>query len=467
MGFSADVSIPAITVFVQGLLSFFSPCVLPLLPLYIGYLAGEGGEEGSSSRLRVMVNTIFFVLGISFAFFLLGIGMNAVGRFFAGNQQWFVRIGGVLIILLGLYQLGIFGQNRLLEQERKLPVDLDRMAMSPVTALIMGFTFSFGWTPCVGPALSTVLLMAASADSRAVGFLLIGLYTLGFVLPFLAVGLFTTSLLAFFRKHKGVVRYSAKIGGALMLLIGVLMITGQMNRISGLLSVASGGTGGNTSAVVAESDEADDATATSDIAAAESESLENEAGTTDPNAAGSGDTEAIETEAVGNDTVGTEAIGTEASETETEEELSPAPDFELTDQYGNTHTLADYRGKVIFLNFWATWCGPCREEMPAIERLYEQYRDQEDAEVVILAVAFPGIGDELDEQGIADFLEENGYEYPVLMDASGQLMEDYWIQAYPTTYMIDRDGNLYGYVTGSMSPVVMKAIIQKTLDGER
>ena len=199
MGFSLDVSVPVFTVFFQGLISFFSPCVLPLLPLYVGYLSGgtaRRGEDGrvSYDRKKVMVNTLFFVVGISAAFFILGLGVSALGTFLRGSQMLFVRIGGGLIILFGLYQLGIFGPSSLLGRERRLPFKLDALAMSPVTALLLGFTFSFAWTPCVGPALASVLIMAASASTQMWAFVLIGVYTLGFVLPFLAVGLFTTSL---------------------------------------------------------------------------------------------------------------------------------------------------------------------------------------------------------------------------------------------------------------------------------
>ena len=156
MGFSLDISVPILTVFVQGLLSFFSPCVLPLIPLYIGYLAGgtrKVGEDGRVyfSRKKVMVNTLFFVVGVSFTFFLLGFGASVLGSFFKGSQSMFARIGGILIVVFGFYQLGVFGKSKTLSQEHRLPFHLDKLAMSPWTALIMGFTFSFAWTPCVGP----------------------------------------------------------------------------------------------------------------------------------------------------------------------------------------------------------------------------------------------------------------------------------------------------------------------------
>ena len=136
MGFSVETGVSAITVFLQGILSFFSPCVLPLVPLYIGYLAGGTKTVGSDGiihyqRKKVMLNTLFFVIGISFAFFLLGFGFTAAGRFFSGNRLLLARIGGVIVILFGLYQLGIFG-SRLLSNEHRLPFRLDRLAMNPL-----------------------------------------------------------------------------------------------------------------------------------------------------------------------------------------------------------------------------------------------------------------------------------------------------------------------------------------------
>lgn len=241
MGFSVDVSVPALTVFFQGLLSFFSPCVLPLIPLYVGYLSGGTGTRGEDGRMhykrsKVMLHTLFFVLGVSFAFFVLGLGVSAAAGFFKTNQMLFARIGGILVAAFGFYQLGMLGESKVLGKERRLPFRLDSIAMSPLTALLMGFTFSFAWTPCVGPALASVLLMAASASSRTMGLLLIGVYTLGFVLPFLAVGLFTTTVLEFFKNHMKVVKYTVKAGGVLMILMGVLMFTGKMNSVTGYLS---------------------------------------------------------------------------------------------------------------------------------------------------------------------------------------------------------------------------------------
>lgn len=444
MGFTLDVSISAVTVFLQGLLSFFSPCVLPLLPLYIGYLSGGTAVKGEDGKIhykqsKVLVHTLFFVAGVSFAFFLLGLGVSAVGGFFHSHQAMFARVGGILVMLFGLYQLGIFGTSSVLGREHRLPFQLDRLAMSPVTALLMGFTFSFAWTPCVGPALTSVLLMAASAATRSQGFGLIGVYTLGFVLPFLFVGLFTTRLLELFKKYRRVVQYTVKIGGILMVLMGILMFTGKMNDVTGYLSRISGTQVPRTERMeegtVAEKAEADN----------EGESTESGTGGPESTAASeeaSGETAPAETAADARPVI-------------------PAVDFELEDQYGNIHRLEDYRGKTIFLNFWATWCPPCKAEMPDIQKLYENSPTEGEDAVIVLGVAAPNMGQEGSKEEITAFLEENGYTYPVLMDTEGELFASYGIMSFPTTFMIDRDGNVFGYVSGMLSADMMDSIVRQ------
>ena len=423
MGFSIETSVSAVTVFLQGALSFFSPCVLPLVPLYVSYLAGGAavvGEDGVRRypRGKIFLNTLFFVVGISFAFFLLGLGLTALGEFFHNYQVWFARASGVIILLFGLYQLGLGKRTMLLEQEHRLPFHLNKLAMNPAVALVMGFTFSFAWTPCVGPTLSSVLLMASSAESSAAGFLLIGVYTLGFVLPFLAVGLFTGAVLDFFKAHQSVVRYTVKIGAVLLIVMGILTLTGATNGLS------------------------------ADLAAGTT-TQEEPAAPQDGTASG-----------------GAQEDAGGAQEESGEIPVIPAPDFTLTDQYGETHTLSDYQGKTVFLNFWATWCGPCKMEMPDIQALYEEW-DENAGDLVVLGVAGPGIGREGSAEDIAAFLEENGYTYPVVMDDTGTLFYQYGIIAYPTTFMIDPEGNVFGYVQGAVSREIMDDIVEQTMTGQR
>lgn len=411
MGFTFDTSVPAITVFMQGLLSFLSPCILPLLPLYISYLAGgtkTTGPDGSIQfpRKKVLFHTLFFILGISATFFLLGFGFTALGQFFNHNRIWFARISGFIMILFGIYQLGLLGQSNALAKERRLPFRLDKMKMGPLTAFLLGFTFSFSWTPCVGPILGSVLLMAGSSGSSALAFLLIGVYTAGFVLPFLAVGFFTGKLLNFFTKNKNIVKYTVKIGAILMIVMGIMTLTGFMNGFTNYLS----NTGGNS----AVTDEKKAETPKDSPAASE--------------------------------------------------QPIPAIDFSLSDQFGNTHSLSDYKGKTIFLNFWATWCPPCKGEMPHIQDLYEEYGLNEN-EVVILGIAAPNYDREGSAEDVAAFLTENEYTFPVVMDEGGDIFSQYGIRAYPTTVMIDKDGNIFGAVESALTKDNMKSIIKQTMEG--
>ena len=496
MGFHVNVSVPALTVFVQGLLSFFSPCVLPLLPLYIGYLSGGTGVRGEDGiirydRKKVLLHTLFFVLGVSFAFVLLGLGASALGSVLLKGQDIFVKVGGVLIVLFGLYQLGVFGSSALLDRELRLPFRLDKMAMSPLTAFLMGFTFSFAWTPCVGPALTSVLLMAASSSTRMAGMALMGVYTLGFVLPFLAVGLFTSTLLEFFKTHRKGMRYTVKAGGVLMILMGVLMLSGQMDRLSGWLSRLSDQPALPTAAVetlpglppspegtlpVPEDGEDPSPTPTSapepavSADAPEPTSSPTAEPTPEPTSSPAAEPtpEPIASPTAEPSPEPTAPQTVEPSpEPTADPDAIPALDFTLTDQFGNSHSLADYKGKTIFLNFWATWCRPCKAELPDIQKLYENYDREGEEALIVLGVAGPEIGGEKTTEEITAFLEENGYTYPVLMDTEGSLFSGYGIGAFPTTFMIDREGNVFGYLTGQMTYEIMESIVEQTMTGER
>lgn len=418
MGFSLDMSVPILTVFFQGLISFFSPCVLPLVPLYVSYLSGGAKTVSADGtiqypRKQVMINTIFFVLGISFAFFVLGLGVTSLGNFFNDKRLMFAKISGVIMVFFGLYQLGLFGRSGTIEKEHRIPLRLERWTMGPLSALLLGFTFSFAWTPCVGPVLGSVLLMAASGSSGT-GFALIGVFTIGFILPFLAVGLFTQKVLGFFKEHQSVVRYTVKIGAVLMLVMGVMTFTGFMNGFTSYLS-------GN-------------------------------AATNEQSATPDGSSQPVEQG---------ETSDKPSQPAEQEQEIITAPDFTLKDQFGNIHTLSEYKGKTVFLNFWATWCPPCRGEMPHIQELYEEYGlNQED--VVILGVAAPNVGREGSKEDIISFLDKNGYTFPVVMDESSEVFDQYGIRAFPTTFMIDESGVIYGYVESAMEKATMKRIIVET-----
>lgn len=454
MGFSLETSVPALTVFVQGLLSFFSPCVLPLVPLYIGYLAGGASVKNDDGtieypRRKVLVNTLFFVVGVSFAFFLLGFGFTALGQFFTGNQRVFAVIAGAVMVVFGLYMLGVFGKVQAVESERRLPFRLDRFAMNPLVALVLGFTFSFAWTPCVGPVLASVLLLASSSASTAWGMALIGVYTLGFILPFLAVGLFTAEVLRFFRKHGSVVRYTVKIGGALLIVMGIMTLTGWMNGVTSYLS--SFGAASTTQEQQAESDGAVTG-GSHDVVAGGSSSAGSSSGAESSSGSGEGDSAA-------------------ASSNDVAVTLAPGYDVSLVDQFGVEHRLSDYRGNVVFLNFFATWCGPCQREIPDIEALYRE-RGENAGDVVVLGVANPKTADhptnsDVGVDAVKTFAADSGITYPVLMDTTGALFSAYGVGSFPTTFMIARDGSVFGYVPGMLTSSMMNSIVDQTLSGQR
>ena len=401
-----------ILVFLGGIFSFFSPCIIPLLPVYMSYLSGNTAvtdENGSLSynQKKVFIHTIFFILGISAAFFILGLSFSKLGGFFNSNRVLFTRISGVLILFLGLFQIGLL-KNNFMEREHR--IGFDSKEINPLIAFIIGFTFSFAWTPCIGPVLSTVLIMASGAKTAFMGNMLILVYTLGFVIPFLLLGVFTTKILNFLKAKKSFLKYSIKISGAILIIIGIMTLSGFNLNI-----LAAGQQPQNANADY--------------IAKAEEPAKE------------------------------------------AKEEKLPAYDFELKDQYGNTHKLSDYKGKVVFLNFWATWCPPCREEMPHIEEIYKEYGYNKN-DVVILGAASPATAEnpspqDESEEKIKAFLTKNNCTFPVVFDVKGEIFRNYYINAFPTTFMIDREGNIMGYVAGGLSKENMKKIIEMILNNEK
>jgi cytochrome c-type biogenesis protein len=413
----------------------------------MSYLAGNAKqtkEDGSISyeRRKVFFHTLFFVLGISFAFFVLGMSFTALGKFFQDKQLLFTRIGGIIIILLGLVQIGFLELN-FLQRERKFHFNYAEGKMNPFIAFLMGFTFSFAWTPCVGPALSSVLIMASGSSSSLLGNMLVLIYSIGFVIPFLLLGLFTSQVLNFLKKNQKLLKYTVKIGGLILILIGIMTFTGWMNGISQYLNRFTPQS--NQAPTASPQDEnLDDG----ELPKEDSTSNQTDNEANNPGTANSAGTE-------------TDAANSAASETKT-----AAIDFTLTDQYGTSHTLSDYKGKVVFLNFWATWCPPCKAEMPDIEELYREYGKNE-GDVIILGVSnpasveYPNNSDVTKDEVIA-FLEDNKYTFPVVFDETGSLLKDYYISAFPTTFMIDVEGNIYGYAPGQLTKDMMINAIEQT-----
>ncbi len=225
--------IPAMLVaLVAGLLSFLSPCVLPIVPPYLAYMGGVSvGEmaEERSARRRTLLAAGFFVLGLSTVFLLLGAAASAFGRALLQWQGWFVPLAGVVIMVFGAHFLGVL---RIPFLAREARLDAGDRGGSALGAYVLGLAFAFGWTPCIGPVLAAILFLAGAEDSAGQGAFLLMVYSLGLGVPFLLAAAFAPAFLGWasgFRRHLPTVE---KAMGSLLVVTGVLFITGQMSAMS-------------------------------------------------------------------------------------------------------------------------------------------------------------------------------------------------------------------------------------------
>ena len=373
-------------IFLEGLISFFSPCVIPLIPLYMGYLATNAKEIDKDGNVTykkkvVLIYTLFFILGISMSFFILGLSFTGLGLFFKDNRKIFLEVGGILIVILGLFQLGILKVD-FLNKEKKLKINFNPNKMTKKTAFLMGFLFSFAWTPCVGPALSSTLIMASTASTALIGNLFVLVYALGFLLPFIILGLFTTKVLNIIKRKQNILNYVVKLGALIIIFMGIFVsYTGfTMENIKDKETVTSTG----------------------------------------------------------------------------KVELGTPINFTLKDQSGNTHTLDDYIGKTIILHFYAIDCFSCLDELPNIEKIYNDYNQNKD-DVIILGIANTSRNPKKD---IINFLKKNNYTFTSLM-AKNKLFIKYYITTYPNTYIINSNGNITFTSFGSLSYERVKEEIEK------
>lgn len=218
--------------FAAGLLSFLSPCVLPLVPSYVGFLTGMTLPELSGRRRVALVHAFLFVAGFSLVFVLLGASATALGSALKYYQVWIARVGGVLVILFGLMCLGAIKLG-LLGQERRL--QLQHKPVGYLGSALVGVAFGAGWTPCIGPVLGAILSLAATTDSVARGMLLLGVYSVGLAVPFLLAAVAVDSFLEWFQRFRRFLPWVMRVSGVLLILVGLLMVSGQFTRLAGWL----------------------------------------------------------------------------------------------------------------------------------------------------------------------------------------------------------------------------------------
>ena len=218
--------------FVAGLLSFLSPCVLPLIPSYVGFLTGLTLEELEVRRGTALLHALWFVAGFSLIFIALGATASALGVWLLRSQVWIGRIGGVVVILFGLYLLGVLRPG-ILMRERK--VQLARKPLGYLGSAFVGITFGAAWTPCIGPILGAILTLAAAQGSVGHGAFLLTAYSAGLALPFVLTALALDRFLAWFQRFRPYLAWAERIAGGLLILLGVLLLTDRFTLLASWL----------------------------------------------------------------------------------------------------------------------------------------------------------------------------------------------------------------------------------------
>ena len=218
--------------FVAGLLSFLSPCVLPLIPSYVGFLTGLTLEELEVRRGTALAHALWFVAGFSLIFIALGATASALGVLLLRSQVWIGRIGGGVVILFGLYLLGVVRPG-LLMRERK--VQLARKPLGYLGSAFVGITFGAAWTPCIGPILGAILTLAAAQASVGHGAALLTAYSAGLALPFVVTALALDRFLAWFQRFRPYLVWVERIAGILLILLGLLLVTDRFTLLAGWL----------------------------------------------------------------------------------------------------------------------------------------------------------------------------------------------------------------------------------------
>jgi cytochrome c-type biogenesis protein len=228
---SAD-SVSFAVAFTAGVLSFLSPCVLPLIPSYVGFLTGMSVDELHMRRGTALLHGLWFVAGFTLVFVLLGATASALGGLLREQQQWLGRAGGVLVIVFGLYLIGVLRPAFLMRERR---IQLSRKPLGYFGSGIVGITFGAAWTPCVGPILGAIFTLAATRSGLASGMTLLAVYALGLAVPFLITALALDRFLIWFQKFRPYIVWVDRTAGVMLIILGILLVTDRFTLLAGYL----------------------------------------------------------------------------------------------------------------------------------------------------------------------------------------------------------------------------------------
>ena len=402
-------NITILIAFVAGILSFLTPCVLPLVPGYISLMSGVSVEhlkgEGEVSRggawRAVIVNSLAFNVGISLIFMLLGATAGWVGNVLF-STPWVRIVGGLVIILFGLQMMGVLKIGALYRDTRKFS---DEKPRGPLGSALLGVAFAAGWTPCIGPILGGIIGLAATSGGWKSGLILSAFYSAGLALPFLVVGLLMNAFLGFYAKFRRHLHKVEVASGVLLIVIGLMV---AFNSLTWVASVAS------RYLPNAENVLKQDAPA---VPSAQ------------PPSAPAQNTTAPAAEA--------------------------APDIELKTTDGKPLKLSELRGQVVLLNFWATWCVPCRSEIPSLNAMEKD----------LSARGFKVLGVSTTDSAelVRQYQKDVKQDYTVAIGDDG-VANKYSVGVLPTTFIIDRAGHIRHKIIGEKSRAQFEALVKPLLE---
>jgi cytochrome c-type biogenesis protein len=412
-------NITILIAFAAGLASFLSPCVLPLVPGYISLMSGVSaehlkGETGSraAARRAVIFNSLAFNAGLSMIFISLGAAAGLVGATVISNP-WVRIVGGVVIIAFGLQLIGLLKIGALYRDTRKFSDEKPRGLFG---SFALGLAFAAGWTPCIGPILGGIIGLAATSGGWKSGLVLSSFYAAGLALPFLLTGLLLNQFLGFytwFRRHLHKVEVWS---GVLLIMIGLLIAT---NKVTWLASVFSKFVP-NVESSLAERVNRQPTTQGTNGAAASGAATPG--GTSRP----------------------ANPLG-----------MKPAPEIELKTLDGRPYSLASLRGRVVLLNFWATWCIPCRQEIPDLSAM------QRDLGARGLTVV--GVSADDSPEDVRDFQRALAQDYTVVLGTT-DAKSSYGVVGLPKTFVIDRQGRIRQTFTGERKRAQFEAEVLPLLE---